>query len=76
MTLYNEQIIAWLRPFANKLKEYVPSSLSDSSPSLVRVADGSWCRLPGGWAIPIGIMFVISFPPYVTPSFRTKGKRC
>ncbi|KAI5448871.1 hypothetical protein NCC49_006058 [Naganishia albida] len=40
MTLYNEQIIAWLRPFANKLKE-----------------------LPGGWAIPIGIMFVISFPP-------------
>lgn len=70
MTLYNEQIIAWLRPFANKLKEYVPS------PPFVTFACGvlscRWGRLPGGWAIPIGIMFVISFPPYVQ-RVRVKG---
>lgn len=32
MTLYNEQIIAWLRPFANKLKEYGPLARGSPSP--------------------------------------------
>lgn len=65
MTLYNEQIIAWLRPFANKLKEYVPSHPLFVACLLRPRRTDYVCRLPGGWAIPIGIMFVISFPPYV-----------
>ncbi|WWC71080.1 uncharacterized protein I206_105033 [Kwoniella pini CBS 10737] len=40
MSLYHDQIVDWMTPFANWMK-----------------------KLPGGWAIPIGIFFVISFPP-------------
>ncbi|WWC88340.1 uncharacterized protein L201_003250 [Kwoniella dendrophila CBS 6074] len=40
MSLYHDEIVNWMKPFANWMKD-----------------------LPGGWAIPIGIFFVISFPP-------------
>ncbi|WWC62935.1 uncharacterized protein I303_105533 [Kwoniella dejecticola CBS 10117] len=40
MSLYHDEIVDWMTPFANWMKD-----------------------LPGGWAIPIGIFFVISFPP-------------
>ncbi|WVQ96249.1 hypothetical protein IAU59_003353 [Kwoniella sp. CBS 9459] len=40
MTIYHDDIVNWMQPFANWMKD-----------------------LPGGWAIPIGIFFVLSFPP-------------
>ncbi|WRT68099.1 uncharacterized protein IL334_005074 [Kwoniella shivajii] len=40
MSLYHDEIVKWMTPFANWMKD-----------------------LPGGWAIPIGIFFVLSFPP-------------
>ncbi|WOO83356.1 Golgi apparatus membrane protein TVP38 [Vanrija pseudolonga] len=40
MVLYHDQIVHWLMPAANWMK-----------------------NLPGGWAIPIAVLFIISFPP-------------
>jgi len=76
VTIYHHQIVAQLTPAAHSLKGSViicNSSLSRSflNPSLLLLIL-ICARLPGGWVIPIAILFIISFPP-VRPIYRVPG---
>jgi hypothetical protein len=68
ITIYHHQIVAWLTPAANFLKSSVPLHLLPVPPALTRLVVHS---IPGGWAIPIAILFVISFPPVSSPRAPT-----
>lgn len=71
MTLYHKQIINWLKPAAEWMRECVPfpplplprvESTDCSSLRSLRLVS-SVHSTPGGWAIPIGVFIIISFPP-------------
>lgn len=73
ITIYHHQIVAQLTPAAHSVKESVIICISSLScfflnTTLMVIST----RLPGGWAIPIAILFIISFPP-VRPIFRVPG---
>jgi hypothetical protein len=58
MSLYHRQIVDWLTPVSNKLRKFVLRTCICHSNAEYFVI-----RLPGGWIIPIAILFIISFPP-------------
>jgi len=67
ITIYHHQIVAQLTPAAHSVKRSVIICISFLSrfflnPALLLLIMIS-ISLPGGWAIPIAILFIISFPP-------------
>jgi hypothetical protein len=72
ITIYHHQIVAQLTPAAHSVKRSVIICISSLSCFLLNPAllllIMIFARLPGGWAIPIAILFIISFPP-VRPIF-------
>jgi hypothetical protein len=76
ITIYHHQIVAQLTPAAHTVKKSVIICISSLSrfflnPAVLLLIMIS-PRLPGGWVIPIVILFIISFPP-VRPIFRVPG---
>lgn len=61
VTIFHTQIVTFLRPAANWMHRWVYDFRVLSS-----FIFGIVSSLPGGWAIPIAIMFIISFPPVCT----------
>ena len=73
ITIYHHQIVAQLTPAAHTVKKSVvvirASCLSSFFLNLVLILlIMISASLPGGWVIPIAILFIISFPP-VRPIF-------
>lgn len=71
ITIYHDQIVDWLKPAANWMKEYVDIHSCASIVCKLMAAHS----LPAGWLIPIAILFVISFPP-VSLSFCFVRQTC
>lgn len=71
ITIYHDQIVDWLKPAANWMKEYVDIHSCASIVCKLMAAHS----LPAGWLIPIAILFVISFPP-VSLSFCFVRETC
>jgi hypothetical protein len=76
ITIYHHQIVAQLTPAAHTVKKSVIIYIQSLSrfflnPALLLLIM-IYPRLPGGWAIPIAILFIISFPP-VRPIFPSSG---
>lgn len=65
ITIYHNQIVSGLTPAAHKLKKSVLISGSAFFiiPAFFLLIAIPFSSLPGGWVIPIAILFVISFPP-------------
>lgn len=62
ITIYHDQIVDWLKPLAEYLRdECVPVLIVLRALLIPRFS------ITVGWLIPIGILFVLSFPPVRSP---------
>ncbi len=59
LLVFHTQIVDWLTPFSQWLHEYV--FLVPRSVHIVTIS----VSLKFGWLVPIGILFVLSFPPVI-----------
>ncbi|HEV7737227.1 MAG TPA: hypothetical protein VGO47_07655 [Chlamydiales bacterium] len=59
ISVFDKQIVNFLTPIGKKIRECVMSSRLE----LRTIKNNLSCSIPFGWLIPIGILFIISFPP-------------
>ena len=62
ITIYHDQIVDWLKPLAEYLRDECVLVLV-----VLRVLLIYRFSITVGWLIPIGILFVLSFPPVRSP---------